>query len=703
MALKIDFSPAGVTEWDRTESGVTRTRKTGYAPTIYVGGREAGRTAVQTWAAENQDVVATRSVRKFTSLHADERSPLLALDLRVAADPQSVARRIRTTIEFETLSPGALRLYNVDLSPQFRYCLEADVDPTPTAPLETLSITLDERSIADRNIGAAQIDDEPVDGGEAAVLERIETVLDQRDPDVLIVNAAALVPLVHERALAHGRALDLGRDPGWKQLAGENTFESYGKVGHSAARYDVPGRVVINTSNSFLWAESSLAGLCYLVSAARKPLQETAWGSIGTILTAIQIREATERDVVVPWNKWEPETFKTVETLHAADRGGFIMDPVVGVHEDVVEVDFSSLYPMIMCEYNISPETIQCACHPDRDILPELPYAVCPERGFLVDVLEPLLADREEAKQAIRAADTDADCRDARAISGAIKWILVSCFGYQGYRNAKFGRIECHEAINAVARDIFLQAKETFEANGWDVIHGIVDSIWVTPDVEREQTSIETLTERIGTDVGIPLDFEASYEWVAFVPRRGTSRGALTRYMGKRSDGTMKLRGIEARQRSTPPFIADVQRELLDVFDETRDPAAVIDRVVRHSRALHAGAVPADALVCTTRVSKPLEAYQQETVAVAALRRTNQQGMPKQPGQSVQYVVVDDDASGKERVRLAVEAEDDYDAAYYEEHLLRAAESVVSPLGWDRERIDRYRRNSRDVRLTAYQ
>ena len=74
-----------------------------------------------------------------------------------------------------------------------------------------------------------------------------------------------------------------------------------------------------------------------------------------------------------------------------------------------------------------------------------------------------------------------------------LKWILVACFGYQGFNNAKFGRSECHEAINAYAREILIAAKQRLEAGGWRVVHGIVDSIWVTPDpdVDDEKNSRE--------------------------------------------------------------------------------------------------------------------------------------------------------------------------------------------------------------------
>nr|WP_323740458.1 hypothetical protein [Halegenticoccus tardaugens] len=119
--------------------------------------------------------------------------------------------------------------------------------------------------------------------------------------------------------------------------------------------------------------------------------------------------------------------------------------------------------------------------------------------------------------------------RNPASWSDAIKWILVSCFGYQGFSNAKFGRIECHEAINAYARKILLDAKEIFEANEWRLVHGIVDSLWVTANDDEEQTPLEELATAITDRVGTRLEYETAFEWVAFVPLRDSEQGALTK------------------------------------------------------------------------------------------------------------------------------------------------------------------------------
>ena len=75
---------------------------------------------------------------------------------------------------------------------------------------------------------------------------------------------------------------------------------------------------------------------------------------------------------LVLWKKNLPEDFKTAGDLLVSDRGGFIYEPKVGLHENVSEVDFASLYPSIMVVHNISPETLRCGCCPDsRRIVPE--------------------------------------------------------------------------------------------------------------------------------------------------------------------------------------------------------------------------------------------------------------------------------------------------------------------------------------------
>jgi len=356
-------------------------------------------------------------------------------------------------------NPGEYQCFNVDFSREFRYCLENGLDPAPSRELRTLSIDGLPHEFIETELPSLRVGGKTISRSPDVGLLEIEDRIDRIDPDVLVVDSVKLLAGLHDMAENVGYDLQLGRRPGFQKLAGASTYTSYGRVGHSAARYNVPGRAIIDRSNTFLYSKSNLAGCLYLVSKLWKPVQELGWASIGNVLTAIQIREALERNVLVPWNAWRPEFFKSMRQLHEADRGGFTFAPDVGLHEEVHELDFSSLYPNIICTRNISPDKIRCKCHPGREDVPGLGYSICDERGYLPDVLQPLIDDRDEIKAELRETDDEKRQQELEGRSDAIKWILVSCFGYQGFSNAKFGRIECHEAINAFAREILLRRR----------------------------------------------------------------------------------------------------------------------------------------------------------------------------------------------------------------------------------------------------
>jgi DNA polymerase I len=107
-------------------------------------------------------------------------------------------------------------------------------------------------------------------------------------------------------------------------------------------------------------------------------------------------------------------------------------------------------------------------------------------------------------------------------------------------------------------------------------------------------------------------------------------------------------------------------------------------------------------LVERNRVSKPLEGYSQNTQNVAALKRAREQDLAVHPGQDIEYVVVDDEKSSRDRVALAHEAIETYDASYYETQLVRAVESVLLPLGWDRTEIQSEIAETRETNLAAF-
>ena len=137
-----------------------------------------------------------------------------------------------------------------------------------------------------------------------------------------------------------------------------------------------------------------------------------------------------------------------------------------------------------MLKKNLSAESIRCSCCPDSILrVPELDYNICEKRiGIIPTSLKIVLEKRAKYKRSKNDSNNDSISPKLKAIyearQNSLKWILVTSFGYLGFNNAKFGRIDAHIAVCAFDRQILLHATRIAERHGFKVLHGIVDSIW---------------------------------------------------------------------------------------------------------------------------------------------------------------------------------------------------------------------------------
>jgi len=690
--FKIDFIDGKAIKWEKKDGEAVKTVDRDYRPSFYVSGEDL--MDVRVWISGKNGVRST-CFESWRLSPGSGKKDVLRVDVESQESFMDVVYRVK-----DRFARTRLRFYNVDPSPQFRYCLQNRIRPMPEDSLEKVEIALDERYIADKDISELEIDGEKVGGGEKEVKKALRKLFDSRNPDIVVLNQGNVLSLLEEKL-----EFSLGRIDGFKTLASGNTVESFGKTLHSSARYNIPGRIVIDRSNSFMLGETNIEGLWDLVDRSWKPLQELSWGSIGNILTAIEVRRAfLDEDTLTAWKNWEGEKPKSAKKLHRGDRGGFIFNPEPGVHEEVYEVDFSSLYPNIMVEKNISPETVNCGCCQNGKV-PELDFDICDNEGFIPRVLRPLVKDRAKMKNKVKdlKKKDNADGSEIKQLEGsidAIKWILVSCFGYMGHKHASYGAIRCHQAINAYDREIMVEAKQIVEENGYDIRHGIVDSIWITP--REDPTAIEKVCRDVSREIGIELEHEHSFEWVAFVPRKNSNIATLNRYFGKKKSGGFKTAGIEMEQRSTCDYVKSCQKDLIEVFDKERNAERVLDRLEKQLEHIESGKIDTSKLVINRRCSKSLEEYSQYNRTVAALERSKMKGIEKFPGQNLEFVVANDKEKSLKRVRLSFENTEKYDEKFYKKRLIRAAESILSPLGWKREKIRSYISDEKETKVTGF-
>lgn len=148
---------------------------------------------------------------------------------------------------------------------------------------------------------------------------------------------------------------------------------------------------------------------------------------------------------------------------------------------------------------------------------------------------------------------------------------------------------------------------------------------------------------------------------------------------------------VRAVERRWQPFQRALRRRDRNAFDRLR----------RFVSEIESGTVDPAELTIEPRVSKRRGAYDRETRTTAALERAAVAGVDVHPGQSVGYVVVDEDRSGRERVRLPDEVAG-YDTGFYRDRLVRAATSVLAPVGWRRGNVEGYLASRTNASLAGF-
>src|SRR5690606_3041109 len=240
--------------------------------------------------------------------------------------------------------------------------------------------------------------------------------------------------------------------------------------------------------------------------------------------------------------------------VHAAQQGGYVLEPRTGLHENVWVLDFKSLYPSIIRTFNIDPLSYVPEPSP-RDGLIETPAASFRrEPAILPRMLDELFPRRDAAKRA--GNDVAAN---------AIKILMNSFYGVLGTPACRFSNPALANAITGMGRELLLWSKRWFETAGFDVLYGDTDSLFVlsgSADAERAFEQGPKLAEALNVDLAqhvetrwrvesrLEIQFEKLYRKLFLPHARHSARGASKRYAGMLyPSGDVEFVGMEVVRR----------------------------------------------------------------------------------------------------------------------------------------------------------
>ena len=703
----------GIAFWLLGEDGQRRCLRQAVPVTFYAAGPPAHLNNLRSYL-ENQPVRIRLSHEERRDLACSAPVPVLSIEVAQAADQPGLFRKIvprfpgltyydadltialRHAALFGTFPLARCRVkidssYQIhdlavldspweleSLPPPLRaLTIEPDTDPAHATPRH-----LDIRS----SLFNYSLAIEPT----RSLLLDLRSLLLHYDPDLLITawGDTWLLPYLLEQSQCHHLPLPLNRAQTQEIIHHrERSYFSYGQIVFRGQQIHLRGRWHIDRCNAMLWGDYALDGILEAARVTTLPVQVAARSSPGTGISSMQIVTALRHGILVPWRKQQAERLKTAFDLIHTDQGGMVYQPLTGLHPDVGEIDFVSMYPSLMVRHNISPETMRAGSLVPSNEAP----------GLIPLTLDPLLHKRIALKARLAELPPwHPDYARNKARASAHKWLLVTCFGYLGYKNARFGRIEAHEAVTTWGREALLRAKEAAEDLGFTVLHMYVDGLWVKKIGAAHPADFQELLGQIAARTGLSISLDGIYRWVAFLPSRQDARVPVpNRYFGVFQDGSLKVRGLEARRRDTPAFIAETQMELLRCLAKARDadqlqsllPGAV-DLLCQRLAELASGRVPLEKLLVSQKLSRKLEAYTSPSPGAQAVEQLVAAGKSLQPGERARFLYM--------RGKTSIHAWDlssppvlaAVDFARYQKLLMRAAAVVFEPFGVDAVRLN---------------
>jgi len=513
---------------------------------------------------------------------------------------------------------------------------------------------------------------ERIEGPEDKLLRRFQDLVSSADPDFLVSpDVEPDLQRLYRRAEAHGIELRLGRE----EVRGSQRY----------APGLCRGRVPVDLRYYHEWGVAGIVERTRFTYAS--PAFAAKWAA-GRTIDSRQCLEAMRRGVLVPRHGFTVNVTSALETM-MRDRGGFIISPEAGLHWNVAELDYESMYPQIILRMDVSYET-----------LGEGSPVV--EGGLLGAVIGEPLERRLRFKHLKRMLPEGCPewvwCDQRQK---ALKGVLVCTYGYSGCFANRWGNVATFEEINWVARERLLDTVDLARRRGFRVVYADTDSVFVKrPGATRRE--YEELAWEISQRVGLPIALDHHYRFLVFVKRETDPRlDVAKRYFGALMDGGLHYRGIELRRHDAPSFVKEFQERLMGVLFDACSPEEVwggsLPRAVEYVRETCArvgrGEVDWKGLVVSKRLGKSPGKYKSRLPHVVAAELLVQKGVDVEAGDVVSFIYLDaGNINPWRRVAPAAVLDEGwrrYDREAYVDLVLDAAETLLGVFGVDREGLTR--------------
>jgi DNA polymerase elongation subunit (family B) len=576
---------------------------------------------------------------------------------------------------------------------------------------------------------------------ENTILEDFTNYIQAKDPDIVVCmseSESKIFQHLFTRIKKFGPNMQLGREAS----AGDLVDLKYHMLDW------IKGRICLGSSGGgssdrinrqrLLAFESfGLAGLIERSRFGFVTLEMASRYGINRLIDSRNYYELIQRGFVISKNNHSGgnsknnnnnnhERIRTLEELVSRDKGGMIISPQVGLHENVVALDYDSEYANLIVNHNLSYETVTLQ---EKGVVVIQQSDNNKKKGLLPTVVEKFLKRRLYFKRLLRELPKEGiESLWCQQRVDSLKNILVCLYGTTGSLWNRYGNVLAFEEINKISREILIKTKDIVQQLGYELVYADTDSVFIkkkdATTADATTSDYEQVVDTLSKETGLSISIDYNYKFLVLLPIEADENiEALKHYYGINQQGELVVRGIEIRRHDVPNFIKQFQTELLYTLFDCKDCAEVVGKGYENALLLVTKAIDKimtgeeihqEDLVISKLLGQDIEKYKSlfPHVSAAIQLLTNTAGGCKQPtkGDTIQYIYTNSKHNNPlcrvvslEILRKVGEKEKDgkeengktlnYDKDKYREMMLDAAETVLGYFGFNRTVYENPRNN----------
>jgi DNA polymerase-2 len=293
-------------------------------------------------------------------------------------------------------------------------------------------------------------------------------------------------------------------------------------------------------------------------------------------------------------------------------KGGFVLNPKVGIHDNVLVMDFKSLYPTVIQTFLIDP--LSRLYRTTNPLTTPVGLTFSRTAHILPGKIVELLERRSAAK---KSKNTN--------LSQAVKILMNSFYGVMGSMGCRFYQEDLADGITGTGQWVLKTVIEFLESRGFNVLYGDTDSLFVQlPQFEDYDGQAKALVSEVNAflqdklkkdfdvESHLEIQYDKFFKKLILTSARGMDEGAKKRYAGlayRRVDGKlveeMVLTGMEYVRSDWSLLARNFQFELIRRVFYGEDLQSYIDEMLKKLERRELD----HELVLSKRLSKPIEEY----------------------------------------------------------------------------------------------